>query len=93
MRFRDITLPLLRPIVATIVLIKMIWTFNWFDLPWLFTQGGPADATKTLAITVYQDAFRAFDFGQGAALGVVMFVMVSALAIPLIRLAERRVDA
>jgi len=39
-------------VLATIILIKTIWTFSWFDLVWLYTAGGPADATRTLAVAV-----------------------------------------
>ena len=88
-RFRHITLPLLRPVLATIVLIKTIWTFNWFDLVWLYTAGGPADATRTLAIAVYDEGFRRFRFSEAATLGVLMFVCIVLLAVPLARWAER----
>ncbi len=87
--FRHVTLPLLRPVLATIILIKTIWTFNWFDLIWLYTAGGPADATRTLAVAVYDEGFRRFRFSEAATLGVFMFVCIVILAIPLARWAER----
>jgi multiple sugar transport system permease protein len=88
--FFHVTLPLMRPVIATTVLIKTIWTFNWFDLIWLLTGGGPVDATRTLAVTVYEQGFRQFQFSRAAAVGVVMFICIAALAAPLMRYAERR---
>jgi multiple sugar transport system permease protein len=80
--FWHVTLPMLRPVLGTIALIKTIWTFNWFDLIWLFTAGGPADATRTLAVAVYEQGFRQFQFSQAAAIGVLMFVLIALIATP-----------
>jgi multiple sugar transport system permease protein len=88
--FRHVTLPQLRPVLATTVLIKTIWTFNWFDLIWLLTGGGPADATRTLAVAVYEEGFRRFQFSRAAAIGVIMFICIAALATPVMRAAEKR---
>jgi multiple sugar transport system permease protein len=87
--FRHVTLPLLRPVLATIVLIKTIWTFNWFDLIWLFTGGGPADATRTFAVAVYEEGFRKFQISEAAGIGVLMLLCVAGLVAPLMRQAER----
>jgi ABC-type sugar transport system permease subunit len=89
--FRHVTLPLLRPILATLVLFKVIWTFNWFDLIFLFTRGGPSDATQTLAIATYQEAFTSFRYSSAAAMGVMMFLLVVLVALPLMWWAERDV--
>jgi len=90
-QFRYITLPLLRPVLATVVLIKTIWTFNWFDLIWLYTGGGPADATRTLAVAVYEEGLRRFRFSEAAAIGVVMLICILLIAYPLARWAEKEV--
>jgi ABC-type sugar transport system permease subunit len=87
--FRHVTLPQLRPVLTTIVLIKAIWTFNWFDLIWIYTGGGPADATRTLAVAVYDEGFRRFRFSEAATIGVMMLICVAFLALPLARHAER----
>ena len=86
--FRYVTFPQLRPFLVTIALFEVIWTFNRFDLIWLLTQGGPANATQTFASAVYQDAFQSFQFGQGAALGIIMFLCLVAIVIPMVRLTE-----
>lgn len=68
-RFRDIVLPYLRYIIMIDVLISVIWTFQNFTLIWTMTEGGPGNATTTLAISIYRTAFQSFDMGLGAASG------------------------
>jgi multiple sugar transport system permease protein len=68
-RFRHIVLPYMRYIIMIDLLISIIWTFQNFTLIWTMTEGGPADATTTLAIYIYRTAFQGFDMGMGAAIG------------------------
>ena len=57
-----------------------MWTFNVFT-PFLLTRGGPANQTEVLAIYTYRVAFRDFQFGLGAAVGVVVMVINLAFAL------------
>jgi len=75
-RFFDITLPHLRSAILLVVLLRGIWMFNKFDLIWLLTSGGPAGKTTTLPILAYFVTFRQSNYGQGAALSVVMFLIL-----------------
>ncbi|CAN5526679.1 sugar ABC transporter permease [soil metagenome] len=68
-RFRHIVLPFMRYIIMVDLLISIIWTFQNFTLIWTMTEGGPVDATTTLAINIYRTAFQGFDMGLGAAIG------------------------
>lgn len=68
-RFRHIVLPYMRYIIMIDLLISIIWTFQNFTLIWTMTEGGPVDATTTLAINIYRTAFQGFDMGLGAAIG------------------------
>ena len=45
-QFSKITLPLLMPVVMVSGILRFIWTFNFYDLPWVMTGGGPAEATQ-----------------------------------------------
>jgi multiple sugar transport system permease protein len=67
-RFRMITLPLLRPALALAVVFRLIQALGVFDLAWVLTGGGPADATRTVALYIYDQQFRYLDTGYGAAL-------------------------
>jgi raffinose/stachyose/melibiose transport system permease protein len=75
-RHRHITVPLLRNVVGTVVLITLLGYLALFDLVYILTQGGPDDATVTL--TLY--AFRAYSKDQwGYANAVGVFVVLSGL--------------
>lgn len=86
----SITLPMLRGLIVTILLLRGIWMFNKFDLIYLLTGGGPLGATETLPVNIYQTIFKDFDVGRGAALAVVTFViMIIVMAIYLRLLGDR----
>ena len=80
-QFRDITFPHLRGAILLILLVRGIWMFNKFDVIWLTTRGGPAGATTTLPIRVYDLAIRAGNFGLGTALAVIMFLLLSVVGV------------
>jgi len=71
-RFKNITLPLLRPTMLTCSLVQLIWVFRFFDLIWVMTRGGPSKASEVLATQVYKTALFMFDFNEASALGIIM---------------------
>jgi multiple sugar transport system permease protein len=85
-QFKDITVPLLRPVTLFVVTLGFIGTFQVFDQIFAMTSGGPAKRTTTLAYLVYQEAFRNFNGGYAAALAMVLFAMIL-----LIYLVQRRI--
>lgn len=74
--FRHITLPLLRPVTYLVVVLGAIGTFQVFDLMYVMTSGGPANATITPVYLIYNAAFRDLQMGYGAALAMVLFVVI-----------------
>ncbi|MFF6984276.1 carbohydrate ABC transporter permease [Streptomyces sp. NPDC008343] len=68
-RFRSITWPGVRSIAMLALLLEFIWNFQHFDTIYVLTGGGPANATQTFAVAVYQNAFQGFDLGRASALG------------------------
>jgi multiple sugar transport system permease protein len=80
-RFRYITLPLLRPTMLAVGILGTIFTFKAFDVIWITTKGGPANATDVLPTLAYSQVFQQFLFGRGAAMLNVMFVMLFALSL------------
>jgi multiple sugar transport system permease protein len=66
-RFRSLTLPLMRPVSLSVLLLGIIYTFKVFDLIYVMTAGGPVDATTVLPLYAYQLTFEFFRFGEGAA--------------------------
>lgn len=81
--FRDVTIPLLRPITAFVVTIGLIGTFQVFDQIWIMSEGnngGPFGTTRTLAFLVYLEGFRqGRGFGYASALATVLFLIILAL--------------
>lgn len=75
-RFIKITLPLLAPVVMVAGILRFIWTFNFFDLPWVMTGGGPTDATTTAPIYAFKRAFSGFRMGEGSAITILLFVLL-----------------
>jgi multiple sugar transport system permease protein len=80
-RFRYVTFPVIRPTSVIITLLASIWTFQAFDIVYLLTGGGPADATEILSTLIYQKAFWASDIGYASALGMVMLVCLMILSV------------
>ena len=60
--------------------LRFIWTFNFYDLPWVMTQGGPAEATQTTSIYAYRSAFSSYRLGEGSAISVVLFIVLIAFS-------------
>lgn len=88
--FRYVTLPNLRPVIAVIVLMSVIQTFNNFVYVWLTTGGGPGTYTQVLATQLYSAAFVSNSLGQGAAIGLVMSAVMAVFALVYMRQANRQ---
>lgn len=80
-RFFAITLPLLRPVVLLVLVLKTIGSFKTFDQVFIMTGGGPLYRSETLLIYLYRNGFEYFDFGYAAAVGIVLFVIVGILSL------------
>ncbi|AYY11637.1 sugar ABC transporter permease [Actinobacteria bacterium YIM 96077] len=75
-RFWKVILPLLKPVLFFVLVIETIVSFQVFDTIYVMTGGGPARASYTLVYALYDQGFRAFDFGYAATIGVVIFLIV-----------------
>jgi multiple sugar transport system permease protein len=71
-RFIYITMPHLRAVSLTLILIHVIWTAINFDFIWVMTQGGPLNSSETLPIMIYRFSFEDFDVGAASALAMMM---------------------
>lgn len=90
--FRRITLPLLMPQILIAALFRFAQAFGIFDLIAVMTGGGPAGATETVSIYIYATIMRYLDFGYGAALVVVTFiVLILSVALATFLLSKTRV--
>lgn len=75
-RFWHVTLPMLRPIIVVATATRIIWTFNYADLIFVMTAGGPANATQITSTYTLLSAYTDLDFGYAAALSVVLLVIM-----------------
>jgi raffinose/stachyose/melibiose transport system permease protein len=80
--FLHITLPLARPAIATVVTLSLIGGLRSFDLIWAMTGGGPGFASDTIASVIYKQ-YQAGFYGLSTAGSVVLFLLVSAIIVPL----------
>jgi multiple sugar transport system permease protein len=90
-RFRrlvDIVLPEIREVIAINLVLTTILTFNYFDMIWVLTRGGPQNATHIFPTKIYELGFGQFRFGEAASYGVVS-ILVLAFLIALYILAQR----
>ena len=87
----DITLPMLRPILAVSILLNVVFVFNSFAIIWGLTQGGPAGQTDTLVTYLYKLGFNLYDMGGAAAVSVIMFFILLVFALIHTRLFWRNV--
>lgn len=92
-RFRNITLPLVQPATATVVLLSLIGGLRSFELIWAMTKGGPGFTTDVIASVIYKQYQSGF-FGLSTAGNVVLFLVVTAIVIPVqYVLNKRQVEA
>ncbi len=79
--FWRITLPSLRGALLVILVVRTVEAFRVFDIIYVLTGGGPANGTQVISYLAYQETFRFFDLGRGAALSflISLFVVLAAL--------------
>jgi multiple sugar transport system permease protein len=83
-RFLHVTVPAIRGVVLIAALLSVIWTFADFQLIYVLTKGGPANMTHIFGTYAYQIGLSATDIGQGAAIALYMFPILSIFAILLL---------
>ena len=72
----DITLPLMGPYVTLVAVVSSIAATKVFEEVFLMTQGGPADATRTIVYYVYDQAFAELEISYACTLGLALFLLV-----------------
>jgi raffinose/stachyose/melibiose transport system permease protein len=89
-RLRDITLPLLGPTIRIWAFLAIIGSIQLFDLIWIVTGGGPADASNTMATYMVDHGFRRYEFGFGSAVAVILFMVAFVFSLAYQRFVLRR---
>jgi raffinose/stachyose/melibiose transport system permease protein len=87
--FRHVLLPLSMPATATVVILSLIGGLRSFDLIWAMTRGGPGFTSDVIASVIYKQ-YQAGFYGLSTAGNVVLFVVVTAIVLPLSRYLGRK---
>lgn len=89
-RFRHVTLPSLGPTFLFVGVMTMIGNFQLFAEPYVMTQGGPMGATRTVVMLMYEEGFRWWRMGMGAAIAFLLFVIMLLATVIQMRLQRER---
>lgn len=74
--YTKIVFPLLRPTTVVVLLMALVNSFKVFDSIWVMTKGGPYRTSETLALTMYQESFIHSKLGLGAAIAVILSILI-----------------
>jgi multiple sugar transport system permease protein len=92
-RFRHITLPLIRPAIVIVVIMRTMIALSAFAAIFAATGGGPGTATEILNLYAYRTSFSEFNLGYGASLAMVLLAITLAVSFVMFRVRRRRVAA
>ena len=84
-QFLRITIPQLKPILLSLVMLDFVWTIQQFALIWMTTGGGPINATEMLSTFIYKLGFSKYEYSQASASAVVLLVVCSIIAVIYVR--------
>lgn len=79
--FRSITLPLLRPVLAFVLVVTLVGSFQIYDTIAVTTEGGPVHATRAINVYIFQQAFEQRNFGYASAMAVILMIFLAFIAI------------
>ena len=88
-KLRNITLPLIRPVMVPAITLGIVWTFNNLNIVWLVSNAGePSDKTHILVSFVYKAAFNLYRYGYAAAMSMVIFFILLLFSLAFMRRAR-----
>jgi len=79
--FRFVTLPLLTPVLFTVIMLRLVESFKMLDIPFSMTGGGPGSATQTYSYYIYLTGLRNFNFGYASALAYLLLIIMMVISI------------
>jgi len=88
-RLRHVTLPAVAPTVLLVSVLTVAGMFQLFAEPYVMTQGGPAQSTVTILYFMYEEGFKWWNLGSGAAVAFLLFLCILAVTLVQLRLAKR----
>lgn len=88
--FRHVTLPLLKPAILIVLLLRTMDLLRVFDQIFILTEGGPGVATEMISLYIYRTAFRFFDFGYAAAMSFVLLALTNLISVVYIKVLQAK---
>lgn len=89
MRFRHVTLPAIAPTVLLVAILTVAGMFQLFAEPYVMTQGGPARSTVTVLYFMFEEGFKWWNLGSGAAVAFILFLCILVVTLIQLRVARR----
>jgi multiple sugar transport system permease protein len=86
--FRHVTLPLLKPAILIVLLLRTMDLLRVFDQIFILTEGGPGFATEMISLYIYRTAFRFFDFGYAAAMSFMLLALTNIISVAYLKLLQ-----
>lgn len=90
--FKNITLPLLTPAILVVLIFRTVETFKVFDIIYVMTGGGPANATQVINYYTYLETFSYLHFGRGSALSFIISAIVLVTALIYIKFLKKEIE-
>ncbi len=88
-RFRHVTLPAIAPTVLLVAILTVAGMFQLFAEPYVMTQGGPARSTVTVLYFMFEEGFKWWNLGSGAAVAFILFLCILAVTLVQLKVAKR----
>ena len=89
-QFRHVTLPMLGPVLLLVGILTMAGYFQLFAEPYVMTQGGPLESTKSVLYLMYEEGFKWWNLGNASAVAFLLFILMTAVTSGLLWFARRR---
>ena len=89
MRFRHVVLPAIAPTVLLVAILTVAGMFQLFAEPYVMTQGGPARSTVTVLYFMFEEGFKWWNLGSGAAVAFILFLCILAVTLVQLKVAKR----
>ncbi|WP_010496310.1 carbohydrate ABC transporter permease [Paenibacillus elgii] len=87
---RHITIPMIMPSVTVCLFLTISWAFKMYDLNVSLTQGGPFNSTQSVALNIYEEAFRNNRYGLGTAKAFIFFIVVALITLIQVSLTKKK---
>lgn len=88
----SVTIPYIKPTIVSTLLLRTMWIVNFPDIIYAMTNGGPVNRTSILSTLMINKVFRQYDYGQGAAIGMIIMVLLGVYSVFYLKIATRKDD-